>query len=213
MSQIVSPLMPFPNIKWCLLISHTDKVIFDTAEHYEKMTYRNRYYITGANGLIQLTIPLAQGRNQRTAMKDVQIDNTENWQQQHWRTIKSVYGRSPFFEHYAMSLESLFSTVYESLTDFNKATVKWLKRELRFAYKEEYSDVYVSEYKDVKDLRKRVKPSIEKIPVSEDEAIYYQMFKERNGFYKNLSILDLLFAEGPMAMQIIQGNTALINEW
>lgn len=213
MSQIVSPLMPFPNIKWCLLISQADKIIFDIAEHFEKMTYRNRYYITGANGLIQLTIPLAQGRNQRTAMKDVQIDNTESWQQQHWRTIKSVYGRAPFFEHYAMSLEPLFTTVCENLTDFNKATVKWLKRELRFTYEEEYSDAYVSKYKDVKDLRKKVKPSIEKTPVSEDEAIYYQMFKERNGFYKNLSILDLLFAEGPMAMQIIQGNASLINEW
>lgn len=199
-------------MSWWWLVQNAGNVLFDYAEHFEKMTYRNRYYITGANGLIQLTVPLKRGRNQRTAMLDVEIDNKDNWQQQHWRTITSVYGKTPYFEHYAPSLERLFTDRFNHLTVFNMASIEWLRRHVNIKYDEEISTEYKL-YTDegMNDIRKSFKPGIENAAL--DKEIYYQVFTERNGFYPNLSLLDLLFAEGPMAKSIIQQNSGVINGW
>lgn len=211
MQQLVTPIVPFPNLYWWSVVLEMDDVIFDKAEHFVKMTYRNRYYITGANGLIQLTIPLAQGRNQRTAMADLLIDNKDDWQKQHWRTIMSVYGRAPYFEHYGVELERFYTQPYKHITDFNIEVVKWLKKQLGVSYKELYTDTY-AEYADyVMDIRKTFKPGREKTAMHEE--MYYQVFSERNGFYPNLSILDLLMSEGPAATSILQQNKEEINSW
>ncbi|MCB9047565.1 MAG: WbqC family protein [Chitinophagales bacterium] len=213
MQQIVTSLIPFPNIRWWSVVADHTHVIFDHAEHFAKMTYRNRYYITGANGLIQLTVPLAHGRNQRTAMQDVLIDNKERWQVQHWRTLFSVYGRTPYFEHYAPSLEQLFLQKFDKLVAFNEASVHWLKKELRIGFDEESAPAYKKYELPVHDMRNACKPGMEKKAMPESEGLYYQVFSERNGFYPNLSMLDLLFAEGPAAMSIINRNKEIINRW
>lgn len=213
MQQIVSPLIPFPNISWWSFVAGRDKVVFDHAEHFVKMTYRNRYYITGANGLIQLTVPLAHGRNQRTAMQDVQIDNKERWQVQHWRTLFSVYGRAPYFEHFAPSLEPLFRQKFDKLVSFNEATIQWLKRESGINFNEEAVTTYKTYEPDVSDLRSILKPGNEKTAWREDEALYYQLFSERNGFYPNLSMLDMLFSEGPAVKTILNQHKADIAKW
>lgn len=212
MQHIVTPLMPFPNISWWLLAHESDELIFDYAEHFEKMSYRNRYYITGANGLIQLTIPLKHGRNQRTPMQDVIIDNKDDWQVQHWRTIASVYGNAPYFEHYAPSLERLMCTPFTHLTVFNMASIEWLRRHTGIEYEERVATSYKQyTHNSIADIRSSMKPGIEQKPLAEE--MYYQVFTERNGFYPNLSLLDLLFAEGPMAKSILKQHKKTIMSW
>jgi len=213
MRQIVSPLIPFPNIAWWQLVNGCDEVIFDHAEHFAKMTYRNRYYITGANGLIQLTVPLAHGRNQRTAMQDVRIDNKERWQVQHWRTIFSVYGRAPYFEHYAPVLEKLFNQKFDDLVTFNHATIQWLKKETGINFNETAASTFKQYESPVVDLRANFRPGTEKKSLPAEEAIYYQLFSERNGFYPNLSLLDMLFSEGPAVKTILAQHGNTIQQW
>jgi hypothetical protein len=211
MSVIVSPVLPFPNIYWWLLAQDAGRILFDTAEHFEKMTYRNRYYITGANGLITLSIPLINGREQRRAMKDVHICNKQRWQVQHWRTIVSVYRRAPFFEHYELSLIPLFERPFEKLTDFNSASIDWMKAQLDMSFGNEMQTEYIDEYPGATDLRKNFRPGKEK-HVLPGHA-YYQMFSEKNGFYPNLSMLDLLFSEGPFAAGWLAANKTIIETW
>lgn len=211
MQQLVSPIVPFPNIYWCLQALAAGEVLFDGAEHFVKMTYRNRYYITGSNGLITLSIPVTGGRNQRTPMSEVLIDHKDNWQTQHWRTITSVYGRSPYFEHYSVELEPFFTNRYEKLIDFNMAGINWIKKQLKANYKDAFPAAYAT-YPDAdKDLRRTLKPGTEKNTIPEE--LYYQVFTERNGFYPNLSVLDLLFSEGPAAVSIIQQHRQTIESW
>ncbi len=138
---LVSSFIPFPNISWWAM-AHKATVLFDGTEHFEKMTYRNKYFITGANGGIQLSVPLEQGREQRRPMNEVMIYNKERWQTQHWRTLVSVYKRTPFFEHYEPSLQTLFEKQYTSLTDFNLATIYWLKKQLHAVFEEQFAEVY-----------------------------------------------------------------------
>jgi hypothetical protein len=190
-------------------LSGSDVVCFDPAEHFEKMSYRNRYYIPGANGLINLSVPLVNGRNQRTVMKDIKIFNKDRWQVQHWRTIISVYNRSPYFDHYESSLEQLFHSEYIFLTDFNLATIHWLKEKLNVGFNEILAEAYKEQYDEtITDLRD-IKPGHEK-KTTAGFPRYVQMFSERNGFLPDLSMLDLLFSEGPYAMKWITSNKSQI---
>ncbi len=173
-----------------------DTVCFDRAEHFEKMSYRNRYYIPGANGLITLSIPLINGRNQRAVMRDIKIFNRDRWQVQHWRTLVSVYRRSPYFEHYEHSLQQLFQTEYTFLTDFNLAGIHWLKENLRVTFNETFAEEYQEQYDESFTELRNIKPGYQKSPATSSPQ-YVQMFSERNGFLPDMSILDLLFSEGP----------------
>jgi hypothetical protein len=191
--------MPFPSIAWWMAAANCETIILDKAEHFEKMSYRNKYYITGANGPITLSIPLTDGREQRKAMQDVQICNKDRWQVQHWRTLVSVYKRSPYFDFYEPDLEPLFHTTYERLIDFDLASVEWLKKQLKLKCNIEFAGSYIKNYEDAADMRnmKRSKEDTTNAPR------YYQLFEERNGFLSNLSMLDLLFSEGPGAIGLL----------
>ena len=118
--------MPFPSIAWCADMLKADAVLIDDQESYRKMTYRHKYEIATANGRLKLSIPLLNGRNQRIPMGEVQIFNEEDWQQQHFKSIKNAYNRSPFFEYYELELQRLFTVKYDRLIDFNKASIDFV---------------------------------------------------------------------------------------
>ncbi len=185
-------------------------VQWDVAEHFEKMTYRNRYCVAGANGLIKLSIPMLHGRDQRSSMTDMGISNIENWQKQHWRTLVSAYNRSPYFEHYAMPLERLFATTYDKLVDFNLASIQWLLEQLGLKYKTEFQTVYQKNYDGQCDLR-MMRPGLENMSETDFPA-YAQVFSERIGFKPNLSLLDLLFSEGPLTLRWLRDNKDAVIE-
>ncbi len=195
---IVSPYLTFPAISWWANVLKADTVIFDSAEHFQKMTNRNKYHIAGANNSNKLSVPLVNGRNQRVPMYEVHIHNEARWQTQHWRTIVSVYKRTPYFEHYEISLQALFEKEFTSLVDFNKATIHWAKKQLKLQFEENETDVFLKDYPaGITDLRFRKQPQI-------TFPRYYQIFEERIGFLPDLCILDLLFSEGPRAKDYLQ---------
>ena len=213
MQQLITPYVPFPNLFWCSMAIKSAKLTFDIAEHFEKMTYRNKYVITGANGPIQLSVPLQKGRGQRTAMREVLIDNSSNWTKNHLRTINSVYGRAPYFEHFSPELEGIFEKEHIRLVDFNIETIKWVKRNVGLQYEENTVTQYQAEYEHEADIRKSMKSGKIKGALPDSESLYYQLFQERNGFLPNLSVLDILFSEGPAAKEIIKQNAETINNW
>ncbi len=196
---VVTPFLTFPDISWWTQVANAGTVIFDVAEHFEKMTFRNRYRISGANNSVLLSVPLVNGRNQHVPMKDVRIHNIDRWQIQHWRTLISVYRRTPYFDHYEESLKPLFENPYTHLVDFNRAGIMWVSRQLNMKLDIQETDDFLKEYPaGVTDLR-FVKPSKagnEKLQFPK----YYQVFEDRIGFIPHLSILDLLFSEGPAAV-------------
>ena len=208
MSFAVSSLVPFPNITFWASVSGCDTLYLDTKEHFQKMTYHNRYCITGSNGMIQLSIPVVGGRNQRAPMDETNIFNDTKWQQQHWRTITSVYKRSPYFEYYERELQLLFSTPYPLLADFNLATLHWLKQQLKLSFAEILTTEYIKQHEGAAYDLRNMKPAQNKN--KNNFPSYYQLFSERNGFLPNLSILDLLFSEGPYAMAWINEHRSAI---
>ena len=206
---VVSSYLPFPAISWWGNIVQADSLLLDGYEHYEKMTLRNKYRIAGANNPIQLSIPLAGGRDQRMAMKDISIHNDGKWQVQHWRTLTSVYRQSPFWEFYEPTLEQFFTNNYEHLADFNHQTLLWCMKQLKLNIPTEQSSSYQRTYPEgYTDMRhpKKQAASVENFPK------YYQLFEERTGFLPDLSILDLLFAEGPHTATWLKQNAHILTQ-
>lgn len=195
MSTVVCPVLPFPNLLWWHFAGSATHVLLDDKEHFEKMSFRNRYMVAGADGPIVLSIPVAGGRQQRKPMEQMQIDNKTNWQVQHWRTLTSVYNRSPYFEFFAPDLEPLFQQPFLSLTDFSLSSMAVLEKIARIrleksivpSFKKHYDDSYA-------DIRGMFRSS--GYERQEGLPVYHQTFEDRTGFLPNLSLLDLLFAEG-----------------
>ena len=203
--KVVSSYLPFPCISWWARAINATTLLMDGYEHFEKMTYRNKYRICGANNPIQLSIPVTGGREQRRAMKEVTIHNQEKWQVQHWRTLVSVYSQSPFWEYYEPSLKALYEQPFSHLSEFNKATVVWCLKQLKCTIQLSETSAYSAFYDDATDLR-RLRP----IKPSDNIEFpgYYQVFADRIGFQPDLSILDLLFSEGPNTLNWIREHFA-----
>lgn len=189
--------MPFQPISWWMEAVHAQTVVWDVHEHFQKRGRRSRYRIATAEGEMQLAIPLVGGRDQRTAMRDVRIDNSQPWARRHLRTIETAYRRSPFFDHFEAGLAALYRRPDELLADFNRASVAWLRAAFRVEFSEEETTVYERTPTGMLDLRD------EALRQREDTTgfrPYTQVFGDRHGFLPNLSALDLLFAEGPNAL-------------
>jgi hypothetical protein len=209
-------------------------MLIEQCESYQKMSFRNRCRIAGAEGVVDLSIPIAGGRDQKTMMKEVRIAAGRSWQAQHWKTIVSCYSRSPWFDYYRDGLQKLFDAPVEFLMDWDLRCLEWSFRVLGMdrpiLLTDRYQKLYAPDEGD--DWRGRLGPKgLEKIagtenwgvaenrgpvrtgPGNEPGAIqqgsngvarYRQVFEERIGFIPNLSILDLLFCEGKEAIRYIR---------
>jgi hypothetical protein len=195
---LVSDLHYFAPFTFYLELGRSSHCIFDVYENFQKMSFRNRCVIAAANGPVNLTVPLAGGRNQKVLMKDVGILNSEDWQVNHWRTLSSAYNRSPWFHHYSDELERLYSTRFDRLVDWNLACLEWACDKLSIKAGRELTSNFVKEYdpKLYKDWRGRFRPSTIS-QVAGDYPVYTQVFADRYPFIPNLSVLDYLFCAGP----------------
>lgn len=191
----------FPPIEVYKALVKCDTLQLEQFEHYQKVSYRNRCYIAGPNGRITLSVPLSKGKNQRTVMKDVRISNEEKWQGQHWKTLVSAYRRSPWFEYYEPELETLYTRPFNYLLDWNMACLEWANKQLGLKVPVIFTKEYQKEVVDpsVTDARDSILPE----PAVFGEPEYTQVFQERIGFIRNLSILDLLFCEGKQSLEVL----------
>lgn len=203
MKTLVCPVIPFPNIYWWSHVLNAENILLDKLEHFEKMSFRNRYIVSGSTGSITLSIPVREGRQQRKPMQEVMIDYATDWQTQHWRTLQSVYNRSPYFEFFVPDIQSLFQQKEQSLTVFNEASIQTISRllgeKLKLTDTKEYCKNYPA---DVTDIRADFRSNQYNIH-SEKFPAYHQVFEDRLGFLPNLSMLDLLFAEGKNSMAFL----------
>lgn len=202
---VVSPFLPFAPIRWWCYAVAAEKLVMDPHENFVKMTPRNRYRIAGSVNTVLLSVPVAGGRNHHSKAGDIVIASTDNWQQQHWRTLVSVYKRTPFFEHYEPSLQAVLMGNHEKLIDFSLATQNWVCKQLNISLPTEVATAFEQDYGAyVADLR--TTRLIDGNLPGQAFPTYYQAFADRIGFQPNLCILDLLFAEGPATLHWLRQN-------
>jgi len=179
-------------------ILKSDEVIFETEDNYQKQGYRNRCYIYGPNGKQLLNIPIKHHKKP-CKTKDILIDNSVSWQKQHLKSLETAYKSSPFFEFYIDDLLPIFKKKYTYLLDLNLDCFLLLSEALEISSSVKKTTIYQN-YPEKEDFRflANVKQKTENHFVP-----YTQVFDDKHGFLPNLSVLDLLFMEGPNTTNLL----------
>jgi len=193
----------FPCISYLKKAIEVKHIKIEQFENFQKMSFRNRYIIAGANGVVNLTIPVRGGREQKRLLKEVSIDHTTDWPTRHWRSITSAYNKAPFFDYYASGVRSLLFSKENFLFSFNINIVSYLVNELDLNVLVEFTERYVHEYEHDHDYRNYFLPKSFQKNTHDRQPRYSQVFEDRLGFQPNLSVLDLLFCEGPNAKHLL----------
>ena len=184
-------------------IIKSDTIFFEVEDNFQKQSYRNRCYIYNSNGKQLLNIPLKEKKGTsslRKKTKDMLVDNNSHWQEHHLKSLQTAYRASPFYEFYEDDLLAIFNKKYTFLQDVNIDTYLFVTAALQIS--QEYSktkeydmNIDKKDYRDLADVKKQPKKSRDK---------YIQMFDNKHGYLDNLSILDLLFMEGPNAISYLE---------
>ncbi|PWH83304.1 hypothetical protein DIS18_01765 [Algibacter marinivivus] len=196
----------FPNIAHFIALAKADEVVFEMDDNFLKQTYRNRTYIYGANGKLGLNIPVIHSQKNRQKYRDVKIFNQDNWQSLHWKSLLSAYRTSPFFEYYEDEIQHLFIDKADFLLDFNLKCFEVICDCLQLEINASKTESYQRDFNDKTDFRHLV--NAKKETPNQLES-YTQVFTNKHGFIPNLSILDLLFNEGPNALNYLESQTII----
>ncbi|MBQ7511079.1 MAG: WbqC family protein [Prevotella sp.] len=208
----------FGPIQWYQKLYRYEQVVIDRQEPFVKQTYRNRCLIATTNGIQALTVPVVHNSQLSMGGNDAQpnselrtvncaltkVSDHGNWRHLHWQAIQSAYGESPFFEYYEDDLRPFFTEHnWEYLIDFNDAICQKMCELLdihpnlvpRTSHLEPRTSHLVPRTSST-DFRSVINPK-HPLPDPDFEPLpYYQVYRQKQGFLPNLSILDLLLNMG-----------------
>ncbi len=197
-NPLVLPACYLPPISYFSILNGSSAPVqLDGYEHYPKQTYRNRTSVYGANGRLDLIIPVHHGSKNRTAMKDVRISYEADWQRLHWASLQTAYRSSAYFEYYEDDFAPFYRQRFEWLFDFNEAQLALLLRLMKIGKDVEHTTAYRDDYPAGTDFRQVIHPK--RNPAVNGGKPYYQVFASKHGFIADLSIVDLLFNHGPQS--------------
>ena len=194
-----------PCIAYFSSLVSCNQIVVEKYEHYEKQSFRNRCYLKGPHRVEILVVPVT-GKRGKPYTSEVRIDYSQKWLNNHWRTIRTGYGNAPFFEYYGPDLHDILFKKPVFLYDLNfqvmTLCLKWLKKEATVKETEVYEENPATGLLDMRgvinpkkeDGCNRIYKSIE----------YQQVFGSK--FVPNLSLIDLIFNQGPSAWDIVKAS-------
>jgi hypothetical protein len=153
-----------------------------------------------------LSFPIVhEAGTHKLPISEIKVDYSTPWIQQHKRAIISAYRTSAYFEYYQDELFEILDSRPETLFELNLALIRFfiektgIKVDLRLT--SDYSPQGLVEDDSVRceDLREVIHPKRPNtLLASMDlEKPYFQVFARKYGFKSDLSVMDLLFNEGP----------------
>lgn len=192
-------------------------VYMEACENYQKQSYRNRCHFYSASGIQSLSYPVVhRNGTHKIPIREIEIDWSTPWLQQHKRAIVSAYRTSAYFEYYQDELFEIMDRRPALLFDFNMSILRFFIEKTGLGIDLRFTEEYALPAADsvlslpfpsgghchsgcCRDLRETIHP---KRPdtILEDLGLkkpYFQVFAQKHGFISNLSIMDLLFNEGP----------------
>jgi hypothetical protein len=185
----VFPTAYFPSISYLKELFDCSNPLIEIQENFPKQTIRNRCEVLTSNGLLTLSIPVLHNSSGKQLTKDVRIDYSKNWQIDHWRAIQSAYASAPYFEDYFEEIKSLINYKSIFLLEKNEQILGFIESILEI--KSNYS--YTNKFENKIVNQKNLFLDHDKI----DMKPYQQVFGYDKSFVPNMSILDLIFNEGP----------------
>ena len=203
-TELLVELHYLPCLDYMSGLVQFERVWLEAHEHYQKQSYRNRSYVLTANNVDVLTVPVLRGTH-HLPIRDLRIDNGQPWPMHHWRCLRAAYGKAPFFEYYAPAFEPVYRKSWSFLFDLNYELLTICLNLLRVK-----TPVNLTEWYDKRpenglfDARSTVNPRKD----SESYVFYRPVSYPQNfgpDFVPNLSVIDLLFCQGPHANDYLTG--------
>ena len=207
------------------IIRSVDLFIFHDDLQYTKGDWRNRNKIKTPNGIKWLTIPC--GTNEKRLICEVEITD-HSWQKQHWNLIQMSYKKSEYFSVYKSFFEDIFlGENWKNLSDFNQTIIKKISKEI-LNIDTEFDDSRRYELKEKKgdrviELLKKANAEYYLSGPAAKDYINEKVFKENNislewmdysnypeytqlypPFENFVSIIDLIFNEGPNTLNVMK---------
>jgi hypothetical protein len=190
-------------------------VFIEACENYQKQSYRNRCRFYGADGVQTLSFPiLHENGTHKNLISEVKIDYSKPWVLQHKRAITSAYGTSAYFEYYQDEIFAILDSQPEKLIDLNTALLNFflekigIKAQIHTTGEFSTDGTVATDCGPVRceDLREVIHPKRpnEILGSLGLEKPYFQVFSPKHGFKSDLSIMDLLFNEGPDSIMFLK---------
>lgn len=142
----------------------------------------NRYNIAGPNNIQTLTVPITQD-DKHNPITQVRINYNENWIRDHKHAWQTAYGKSPFFEYYDYRFWSILDAQPVMLADLIYPWNQLLFAQLGLI-------PFASTSTEIQQNIIQIKP-------------YPQVFDLKFGFRSEVSGIDLLFNQGPLAQEYL----------
>lgn len=177
-------------------------VYMEGCENYQKQSYRNRCRFYAADGVQTLSVPVVhENGTYQLPIREIKIDYSTPWLIRTQRAIVSAYETSAYFDYYKDDLFSLMDSRPQLLFDLDMALTRFFLEKVGIQADIRITQDFIpsgsNEYGE--DLREVIHPKrdndiLKKLQL---EKPYFQVFAQKYGFISNLSIMDLLFNEGP----------------
>lgn len=205
------------------IINSVDLFVFHDDLQFTKQDWRNRNKIKSGGGSVWLTIPTGSDENRLICEVEIKDDG---WKKKHRRRIEAAYSKAPYYSSFVPLLDFLYENGITNLSTYNQESIKYISRLL--GIHTEFCDSRSLNLSGAKTGRvlqilKRVGATYylsgpaAKSYLEEDKfasaAIeleymnysgypeYHQLFPP---FDHCVTILDLLFNEGPNAQQFMK---------
>lgn len=198
-------------------------VIYDEVQ-YTKNDWRNRNLIKTQEGLQWLSIPVRQeSLNQKIHETNIL---PKNWAKKHRSTLQTNYGKAQYFKEFKDSIFKIYDTPQANLTEINKAFIEKICEILKIKTKiidsrelnleGDKNERLIDACKKLNATKyisgSAAKDYIDKILFNENnleiEWMDYSNYKEYKQLYPpyehGVSILDLIFNEGPNARSFLK---------
>lgn len=205
-------------------IALADKFVFFDQVQYVPKDWISRNQIKTQNGPVMLTVPVLRKGYLNKKIAEIEVNNDVPWARKHWKTILLSYGKSQYFKQYADFFEDIYSGKWDLLADLNLSMLKWCLQTLGINVPVERAGEYNFEGsksalvldmclklgaelyifgalgRDYVDVDAFLKAGVQPIFQSYRHPVYKQLHGD---FLPYMSIIDLLFNEGPNSLDIL----------
>ena len=178
-------------------------VYIEACENYQKQSYRNRCRYYAGDGVQTLSFPIVHtdGSHNNIPIREVRVDYTTDWVTRHKRAIESAYRMSAYFDYYADELFDILDSHPDPLFSLNMQITGFFIGKAGLAVDLRETDTFCPYGSDMygDDFREKIHPKRPDTILHDMnlEKPYFQVFSGKYGFIPNLSVMDLLFNEGP----------------